>query len=60
MFSRSALVAALFAGQVLAGAYPPDAVDELATAALPKLREWLSKNPQGNCTLETAVRRKEW
>ncbi|KAK4446285.1 hypothetical protein QBC34DRAFT_470052 [Podospora aff. communis PSN243] len=60
MLSNSVLFAAAFAGQALAGAYPPDAVDQLATASLPKLREWLAKNPQGNCTLENAIRRKEW
>ncbi|KAK4221932.1 hypothetical protein QBC38DRAFT_513289 [Podospora fimiseda] len=41
-------------------AYPPNEVDKLVTDSLPKIKEWLAKNPQGNCTLETAVRRKEW
>ncbi|SPQ25703.1 18e28050-06f6-45fc-b018-0118a96aaa27 [Thermothielavioides terrestris] len=51
--------AALF-GLCSAGAYPPDVVDKLAEASLPKLKDYLAKNPQGSCTLETAVRRKEW
>ncbi|KAK4160487.1 hypothetical protein QBC43DRAFT_359393 [Cladorrhinum sp. PSN259] len=41
-------------------AYPPNVVDKLVTDSLPKIKEWLAKNPQGTCTLETAVRRKEW
>ncbi|KAK4664743.1 uncharacterized protein QC763_506690 [Podospora pseudopauciseta] len=48
------------ASLVAAQTYPPDVVDQLAAASLPKVKEWLAKNPQGNCTLETAVRRKEW
>ncbi|KAK0748904.1 hypothetical protein B0T18DRAFT_436635 [Schizothecium vesticola] len=38
----------------------PDMVDELVATSLLKLKEYLVKNPQGNCTLETAVRRREW
>ena len=38
----------------------PDEVDKLAKDSLPKLQEWLAKNPQGGCTLENAIRRKEW
>lgn len=60
MLRTGTFAAALFATLAAAGAYPPDIVDELATASLPKLEEWLAKNPQGDCTLETAVRRKEW
>ncbi|KAK4194155.1 hypothetical protein QBC40DRAFT_321258 [Triangularia verruculosa] len=51
---------ALFASLVAAQTYPPDEVDKLAAASLSKVKDWLAKNPQGNCTLETAVRRKEW
>ncbi|VBB81647.1 Putative protein of unknown function [Podospora comata] len=51
---------AFLASLVAAQTYPPDVVDQLAAASLPKVKEWLAKNPQGNCTLETAVRRKEW
>jgi len=43
-----------------AGAYPPDVVDKLAQDSLPKLKEYLAKNPQGNCTYENAVKRREW
>ncbi|KAK5664061.1 hypothetical protein OQA88_275 [Cercophora sp. LCS_1] len=46
--------------QLVAGAYEPDEVDVLAAASLPKLKDYLARNPQGNCTLETAIRRKEW
>ena len=54
--------AAFFAAVVTAAphAYPPDEVDKLVERSLPKLREWLAENPQGNCTLETAIRRREW
>ncbi|KAL2151694.1 hypothetical protein VTH82DRAFT_6792 [Thermothelomyces myriococcoides] len=52
--------AVLLAGVAVAQTYPPDVVDELAKESLPKLKEWLEKNPQGECTLETAVRRREW
>ncbi|KAK0736745.1 hypothetical protein B0T21DRAFT_441541 [Apiosordaria backusii] len=51
---------AFFASLAAAQTYPPDVVDQLATASLSKVKDWLAKNPQGNCTLETAVRRKEW
>ncbi|KAK3376297.1 hypothetical protein B0T24DRAFT_699716 [Lasiosphaeria ovina] len=53
-------IAALFVGSALAGAYPPDAVDKLAEESMSKLKDYLAKNPQGGCTLETAVKRKEW
>ncbi|KAK5659064.1 hypothetical protein OQA88_1152 [Cercophora sp. LCS_1] len=56
----SLLITALFAGLAVSQAYPPDEVDNLAKESLPKLKEWLAKNPQGSCTLETAIRRKEW
>ncbi|KAK3314139.1 hypothetical protein B0H66DRAFT_584492 [Apodospora peruviana] len=46
--------------QYQASTYPPDVVDRLAESSLPLLKEWLAKNPQGNCTLETASKRKEW
>jgi len=46
---------------VLAGAYPPDPVDELAAASMSKLQDYLAKNPaNGGCTLDTAIRRQEW
>ncbi|KAK4182839.1 hypothetical protein QBC35DRAFT_518606 [Podospora australis] len=51
---------ALFAGVAAAQTYLPDAVDILAKESLSKVKDWLAKNPQGSCTLETAVRRKEW
>ncbi|KAK0671591.1 hypothetical protein QBC41DRAFT_219191 [Cercophora samala] len=51
---------ALFASLAAAQTYPPDVVDQLAASSLSKVKDWLAKNPQGNCTLETAVRRKEW
>ncbi|GAB1316986.1 Tyrosinase copper-binding domain-containing protein [Madurella fahalii] len=56
----TAVGAVIFADVAAAGAYPPDDVDKLVTSSLPKLQEYLVKNPQGGCTLETAVRRKEW
>lgn len=54
--------AALFANYAAAqaGKYPPDVVDKLAESSLPKLKAWLEKNPQGSCTYETAIKRKEW
>ncbi|KAL2264065.1 hypothetical protein VTK26DRAFT_2851 [Humicola hyalothermophila] len=62
MTPRGVWIAALLAGSVAAQPrpYPPDVVDRLADASLPKLREWLQKHPQGNCTYETAAKRKEW
>ncbi|KAK0725080.1 hypothetical protein B0H67DRAFT_531108 [Lasiosphaeris hirsuta] len=57
---RSFFGAAIIAGVSAAGPYAPDAVDKLAQDTLPKLKEWLAKNPQGNCTVETAIRRREW
>jgi len=54
------LACALFACLAIAGNYPPDKVDDLVAASLPKIKEYLARNPQGNCTLETAIRRKEW
>jgi tyrosinase len=60
MLLPSVLTAALFAVIVASQAYPPDEVDQLVKASLPKLQEWLAKNPQGNCTLDNAIRRKEW
>lgn len=63
MLGPVVLITALVAG-ASAGCtkkpFPPDEVDKLAKASLPKLKEWLAKNPQGGCTLETAIRRKEW
>jgi len=51
---------ALFAGFSTAASYPPDIVDKLAQDSLSKVKDWLAKNPQGECTLETAIRRREW
>jgi tyrosinase len=63
MLGPAVLITALVAG-ASAGftkrQYAPDEVDKLAKASLPKLQEWLAKNPQGGCTLENAIRRKEW
>ncbi|RYP71321.1 hypothetical protein DL771_004898 [Monosporascus sp. 5C6A] len=43
------------------GPYPLDVVDELGLASIGKFEEYLAKNPsEHGCTLETAVRRKEW
>jgi len=45
----------------VAGAYAPDFVDVLAQASLTKLEDYLAANPaRGNCTVETAARRREW
>jgi len=55
-----AVVSVLFACPGTAAPCAGDKVDQLAAASLPKLEEWLAKNPQGNCTLETAIRRREW
>ncbi|KAK0610588.1 hypothetical protein B0T17DRAFT_500427 [Bombardia bombarda] len=60
MFGLSSWTLALLIGSSVAGPYPQDAVDKLAEATLPKLKEYLAKNPQGSCTLENSVRRKEW
>ena len=60
MVQPTAWATALFAGLALAQSYPQDAVDKLAEASLPKLKEYLAKNPQGSCTYETAVKRREW
>lgn len=60
MVHHTAWATALLASFVVAQSYPPDAVDKLATDSLPKLKEWLAKNPQNGCTFETAVRRREW
>ncbi|KAM7211037.1 hypothetical protein V8F06_013585 [Rhypophila decipiens] len=50
---------ALFGGLATAG-YPPDVVDKLAKDSMSKVKDWLAKNPQGECNLKTAIRRKEW
>jgi tyrosinase len=60
MVHHTAWATALFASLAVAQSYPPDAVDKLATDSLPKLKEWLAKNPQDGCTFETAARRREW
>ncbi len=60
MLPRIAWAAALFAHHVVAGPYPPDVVDKLAESSLPKLNEYLKKYPQGSCTYETAIKRREW
>ena len=51
---------ALFVGLNTAQSYPADVVDKLAESSLAKLKAWLEKNPQGNCTYEKAVKRREW
>jgi hypothetical protein len=56
----SSFTVLFFATLASAGAYPPDVVDILQQKSIPKLKEWLRKHPQGNCTYETAARRKEW
>ncbi|KAH6847521.1 hypothetical protein B0I37DRAFT_431117 [Chaetomium sp. MPI-CAGE-AT-0009] len=60
MVHHTTCATTLFAGLTVAQSYPPDVVDKLATDSLPKLKEWLAKNPQDGCTFETAVRRREW
>ena len=60
MIQRTAWATALFAVLTTAQTYPPDAVDKLAADSLPKLKEYLAKNPQDGCTYETAVKRREW
>ena len=51
----------LLAGQVYAGVYPPDVVDQLATSSLDKLKTYLATNPsKTGCTLEKAIKRQEW
>ncbi|KAK1754031.1 hypothetical protein QBC47DRAFT_429522 [Echria macrotheca] len=54
------VLAAVAANLAIAQTYPPDDVDILVKKSLSKLKEYLSKYPQGNCTLENAIRRKEW
>lgn len=60
MYQPTAWVAALFAGLAAAQSYPADVVDKLAESSLSKLKDYLAKNPQGSCTYETAVKRREW
>lgn len=61
MISNSLWAAlALLGGLATAGPYQPDVVDKLAQDSMSKVKSWLAKNPQGECTLETAIRRKEW
>ncbi len=60
MVQLTAWATALCAGLATAQSYPPDVVDKLAEASLPKLKAWLEKNPKGDCTYETAVKRREW
>jgi hypothetical protein len=43
-----------------AGEYPRDVVDELAVSGLSKLEGFLKQSPVSSCTLESAIRRKEW
>lgn len=60
MLTLSKALVAFFAGLEASQTYPPDEVDKLIKASIPKLQEWLAKNPQGSCTPENVVRRKEW
>ncbi|KAK4118101.1 hypothetical protein N657DRAFT_694624 [Parathielavia appendiculata] len=60
MVQHTALSAIIYAGLVSAGANPQDAVDKLAESSLPKLEEWLIKNPQPGYACKTAAKRKEW
>jgi hypothetical protein len=60
MRSTSVMTTAAFAGLGIAQVYPRDEVDLLAKASLPNIAKYLAKRPQGNCTLDNAVRRREW
>jgi tyrosinase len=60
MVQHTTWATALFAALATAQSYPPDAVDKLAADSLPRLKEYLVKNPQDRCTYETAVKRREW
>ncbi|TPX18286.1 uncharacterized protein E0L32_002795 [Thyridium curvatum] len=40
--------------------YPADVVDKLRDSSIDKLKDYLSKNPAGSCTLENASIRREW
>lgn len=41
--------------------YPPDAVDKLAADSLHKLAEYQAKyHPNNTCTIENAIKRREW
>jgi tyrosinase len=60
MVQLTAWMTALLAGVAVGQTYPPDVVDILAGESLPKLKEYLAKHPQGSCTYETAVKRREW
>lgn len=60
MVQLTTWAAAAFVGIAVAQTYPPDVVDILAEESLPKLKEYLANNPQGSCTYETAVKRREW
>lgn len=49
------------AAPVSAGLYPEDAVDRLAAIGLDNLEHYLNnQSSTGKCTLETAVKRREW
>jgi hypothetical protein len=44
-----------------AGPYPKDRVDRLQDVGIEKLKAWVAANPpKSGCTLETAIKRKEW
>lgn len=65
MYARSFLLSATWsllwlAAPVSAGLYPEDAVDRLAAIGLDNLEHYLNQSSTSKCTLETAVKRREW
>jgi tyrosinase len=66
MYARSFFLGATWflsrlAAPVSAGLYPEDAVDRLAALGLNNLEHHLNnQSSTGKCTLETAVKRREW
>lgn len=61
IFSLTFALCLLWSPHASAGIYPEDAVDRLAAAGLTNLENYLgNQTSAGKCTLETAVKRREW
>lgn len=59
-FLGSTWLLSRLAAPVAAGLYPEDAVDRLAALGLDNLGRYLNQTSASTCTLETAVKRREW
>lgn len=65
MYARSFILSATWslswlAGPASAGLYPEDAVDRLAAIGMDNLGHYLNGSSTSKCTLETAIKRREW